>query len=138
MDWKVVGLLLIVLGLAVMKGLVWLEGASILVLILWFIAESTERPKAPSGGGKKEEILTPVIVTDVGEPPLLYPKNFKMKVYTKGVGEGSWFDAVQGAAALVNLGYGLLTGKRAPGYRYDERFVEKKKEEDKKDKGDKK
>ncbi len=132
MDWKVISLLLLILVIAVFKGMLWLEASTVLVLFLWLIAEKRES-KAPSGGKSKEEVLTPVIVTDAGEAPLLYPKNFTMKVYTKGKGKGGWYDAVTGAAGLLNIGYSLIAGKGIPGYKFDERWVEgKKKKDDKK------
>ncbi len=128
-------LLLLVLGISLWLGWTWLALISIFVMFLMFVGREKKAPSKSKT--KQEEVLTPVIITDAGEPPMLYPDKFKLKVYTKGWGSGGWLEAAQGAASLVNLGYGLITGKSLPNYSWDERWDVKKIRDKKKKDGKK-
>ena len=138
MNW-VLALLLFILGVSLWKGMIWLAAIAGIVIFLIFLGETKTKRPAPSGGKnkKEEEVLTPVIVTDEGEPPWLYPPKFKLKVHTGGKAEGSWGDAIVDLAALVNLGKVLLTGEGFKGYKFDERWGAKEIYEKRKGKKDK-
>lgn len=133
---EVLILLLLVLGISIWIGWTWLAVIDVFVMFLIFIGES-KTTKTKSKAAKSEEILTPVIVTDEGEPPYLYPDKFKLKVYTGGWGTGGWMEAASGAASLAQLAYGLVTGKTIKGYSWDTRWdvgkIRKGKKKNKKD-----
>ena len=123
MNGKVVLLLLLILGIAAVKNMGWLAWSMAAVITLVFIAETgrtttviKEKPK------KNEEILTPVIVTDVGEPPLLYPEKFKLKVWTKGKASPGWKDAVKASASFTHMLYRAFTGKSIKSFKYEDKW----------------
>jgi hypothetical protein len=75
-------LLLVVLLLALHLNMEWLAilvGVGAVMALVASIEIPSPQP-VPMGGKKKEEILTPVVVQDVGEPPYLYPPNFDLRV----------------------------------------------------------
>ena len=90
MDGKTV-LMIVVLLLSLYLKMYWLAallGVVAFFMIVTSIEISTPQP-APAGG-KEEEILTPVVVQDVGEPPYLYPPNFDLKLKPREK-IGPWF-----------------------------------------------
>jgi len=81
---KPIGLMIIIIVLSVVTKVYWLAMMVGIAALLMAIASiEIRRPSPVPAGGKEEEILTPVIVQDVGEPPYLYPPNFDLKVKPK-------------------------------------------------------
>ena len=78
-----------------MGWLAWLMGIASAFMVLATIR--IPRPKPQAAGPKEpEEVLTPVVVQDVGEPPYLYPPNFDMKINSKWTSEPWWERVVAG------------------------------------------
>jgi len=78
-----VGLMAVVLGLALYLNLTWLAmlvGAGAVFMVLSTVQLHKPVPVAQAAPKKEEEILSPVIVQDVGEAPYLYPPDFRLKV----------------------------------------------------------
>ncbi len=76
-----IGLMLIIAVLAIWLQQYWLAGVMAVVLGLVLVSNiEIRRPVAAPAGGREEEILTPVVVQDIGEPPYLYPPNFDLKL----------------------------------------------------------
>ncbi|MCD6414637.1 MAG: hypothetical protein J7L23_03335 [Candidatus Diapherotrites archaeon] len=76
-----IGLMVIVIILSVVTKVYWLAIlVGIAALLVAIASIEIKRPSPVPSGGKEEEILTPVIVQDVGEPPYLYPPNFDLKL----------------------------------------------------------
>ncbi|MCD4740347.1 hypothetical protein K8R43_04095 [archaeon] len=77
---KPIGLMIVVALLAFFLKLEWLAMVMIIGILLILVASiELRRPSPVPAGGRKEEILTPVVVQDLGEPPYLYPPNFELK-----------------------------------------------------------
>lgn len=73
--------MILVAALAVYMGIYWIAGVMALGVVLIAVASvDWSRPSPAPGGGKEEEIITPVVVQDIGEPPYLYPPNFELRV----------------------------------------------------------
>ncbi|GEM_PF-4306337 len=126
MDKWVSILMLGILVLSLYKGMTWLAGAIGIVIVLAFIGERPRKPVAPAGGAaqakEEEEVLTPVIVTDAGEPPYLYPPKMIVKVNPKWGSFNFFENAALGIAGFLNLVSKTATGKRLPGYKYEKRW----------------
>ena len=110
-----IGLMAFVAFLAIYLGLTWL---AILVGIgAFFVLLSTvrlHRPEPVSQGGvqKQEEILSPVIVQDVGESPYLYPPDFRLKIKPNWDANDMWEDAGWGIGMLARSLFHLGTGSK--------------------------
>ena len=81
-EGKPFALMLVVLVLSLYLDMQWL---SIFIAIVGFLmvlssVRLPSRKPVPQGAPEKEEILTPVIVQDVGEAPYLYPPDFRLKL----------------------------------------------------------
>ena len=76
------GLMLVVMVLALYLKMDWLAGLVAVVGFLMVLsAAHASMPKpVPRGAPQQEEVLTPVIVQDVGEAPYLYPPDFRLKL----------------------------------------------------------
>jgi hypothetical protein len=96
-----IGLCLVAVWLG-MGWLAWLMGiASCLMVLSNMKFYHAPAKAAPAGAAKEEEILTPVIVQDVGEPPYLYPPNFRLRIKTPWRSY-SWWEEV---AAMAGRGF---------------------------------
>jgi hypothetical protein len=72
-----------VLALALYLGLSWLATLVGIGLVLMLLPAALPRGRpapVPAGKPQPEEVLTPVIVQDVGEAPYLYPPDFRLKL----------------------------------------------------------
>lgn len=74
-----IGLMLLIAVMAVFLDIYWLAGIMVVGIVLIVIA-TFEPKRAVPAGGKDEQVLTPVVMQDIGEPPYLYPPNFSMKI----------------------------------------------------------
>ena len=107
MEEKPVLLLVFVVALSLYLKLTWL--AWLLALVAVFMLLSTMKfprlvaKKAVPQGGKEEEILTPVVVTDVGPPPFLYPPDFRMKIAPNWGSTSFYEDAALGMGAAAGM-----------------------------------
>lgn len=125
MDKIVATLLIGVLALAMYKSMTWLALAIGLVVVLAFIGDRKpvpEKTAAPAGGKEEEEVLTPVVVTDAGEPPYLYPPKMIVKVNPTWGSTNFFEEAAMGMGGLVNFLSKATTGKTLPGYKYETRW----------------
>ena len=76
-----VGLMILIAVLSAVLELYWLVAVMAVGIVLIMIASiEMRKPVAVPAGGREEEVLTPVVVQDIGEPPYLYPPNFDLKV----------------------------------------------------------
>lgn len=94
-----------------MGWLAWLMGIAAALMVLSTIRihhTPCEFPGAAAGPPEKEEVLTPVVVQDVGEPPYLYPPTFRLKIKTPWHSWGWWEEVARcaglGARALLRAG----------------------------------
>jgi hypothetical protein len=114
MENRPVLLLVFVIVLSVYLKLTWL--AWLLGIVALFMLMSVVKlprlvaKKATPQGGKEEEILTPVVVTDVGPPPFLYPPDFRMKIAPRWGSTTMYEDAAAGLGAAAGL-FGRLFKK---------------------------
>lgn len=79
------------------------------------IPRAAVAPQAvPTGGAgpQNEEILTPVVVTDTGETPYLYPPSFRMKIFPRWGGETLFEWASMGLGSALGMGTKMIRGDR--------------------------
>jgi hypothetical protein len=94
--------MVIVIVLSIWLKLYWLAALVAAVMgILFVSAIEVKRPSPVPAGGKGEEIITPVIVQDIGEPPYLYPPNFDLKFNPEESLMPRYYIASLGFAALA-------------------------------------
>jgi len=109
-----IGLMAFVLVLAIYLHLSWL--AILIGIGAFFIALSTVKIHQPQpvaeAKPKEEEVLTPVIVQDVGEAPYLYPPDFRLKVKPNWNANGMWEDAGWGLAMAARSLMHIFTGSK--------------------------
>lgn len=109
-----IGLMAFVLVLAIYLHLAWL--AILIGIGAFFIVLSTVKIHNPKpvaqAKPKEEEVLTPVIVQDVGEAPYLYPPDFRLKVKPNWSANNMWEDAGWGMALAARSLMHLFTGSR--------------------------
>ncbi len=106
-----VGLMAFVLVLAMYLGITWLAilvGVGAVFIFLSTVDLRRPQPVASAAPAKKEEeILSPVVVQDVGNSPYLYPPDFRLKVKpdwkAKNFLESSSMGAAFGFRALHNI-----------------------------------
>ena len=106
-----IGLCLVAVWLG-MGWLAWLMGiASCLMVLSNMKFQNAPSRAAPSGGPQKEEeILTPVVVQDVGEPPYLYPPDFRLKIKTPWHSHSWWEEVAWQVGKAFRIGYRVTTG----------------------------
>lgn len=99
-----VGLMILIAILAVWLDIAWLAGVMVVGIILILIAsiEIRKPSPVPAGGGGKE-ILTPVVIQDIGEPPYLYPPNFDLKYNPKESLMPNYMIGGQALGSLVRM-----------------------------------
>lgn len=105
----------VVLFLAMYLGLTWLAilvgiGAFFVILSTIEIHRPTPVPQAAMKQ-EKEEVLTPVIVQDVGEAPYLYPPDFRLKVKPNWSANDMWENAGWGGALAVRGLMSIFAGQ---------------------------
>ncbi len=115
MEAKAVLLMVIVILIALHLNMHWL--ALLLGVVSFFMAismistQKKEEKEAAPAGEEEEQVLTPVVVQDVGEPPDLYPPSFKLKVSDQYKGK-AWFEIAVGTFAnIVGFMKHIFTGK---------------------------
>ena len=111
---KPIGLMAFVLVLAIYLHLTWLViliGIGAFFIILSTVRIHKPRPVAEAKP-KEEEVLTPVIVQDVGEAPYLYPPDFRLKVNPNWNANNMFEDASGGLAMAASSLMHIFTGSK--------------------------
>ena len=108
-----IGLMAFVAFLAIYLGLTWLAilvGIGAFFVLLSTVNFHRPEPVSQAAPAKQEEILSPVIVQEVGESPYLYPPDFRLKIKPNWNANDMWEDAGWGigmlARSLLHLGRG--------------------------------
>lgn len=114
-----IGLMAFVAFLAMYLGLTWLAilvGIGAFFVLLSTIKIRKPEPVSQAAPPKQEEVLTPVIVQDVGEAPYLYPPDFRLKFKPNWSANDMWEDAAGGMAVAASAIKGLLGGNKLRKY----------------------
>ena len=110
-----VGLMAVVLALALYLNLTWLAtlvGVGAVFMVLSTVSFHTPKPVAQAAPKKEEEVLSPVIVQDVGEAPYLYPPDFRLKVKPNWNANNMFENFAWGAGNLANMVSYMASGRR--------------------------
>ncbi len=111
---KPIGLMAFVLVLAIYLHLTWLValiGVGAFFVVLSAVGIHHPKPVA-SAKPQEEEVLTPVIVQDVGEAPYLYPPDFRLKLKPNWNANNMWEDAGWGLALAAKSLMHIFTGSK--------------------------
>lgn len=105
-----------VLVLAIYLRITWLAalvGVGALFIVMSTVQLRRPQPVAQAAAApRQEEILTPVIVQDVGEAPYLYPPDFRLKIKPTWNSNNMYENMGWGAAMAFRSVFRVLGGDK--------------------------
>ncbi len=114
---RVIGLVILIALVGVWLDMYWLAYMATGVgLIFAYMLRPKKRPRGvPVPKPEVKDTIYPVIYEDVGEPPLLYPKEQIVKIIPRQNANSTWEEFARTVGIIGGMGISLLTGRYKKG-----------------------